>query len=127
MKSKFLAVPFAAAAAFILYILPRFFSMDYYLHIFVMSEIYAVLALSLSLLVGFTGQVSLGHAAFYGMGAYVSALLSVRFGLSFWVTFWMGGLFAGLAAFCIGRLVLRLRGHVLAITTAILRGFWSRS
>ena len=118
MKNKFLAVPFAAAAAFILYILPRFFSMDYYLHIFVMSEIYAVLALSLSLLVGFTGQVSLGHAAFYGMGAYVSALLSVRFGLSFWVTFWIGGLFAGLAAFCIGRLVLRLRGHVLAITTA---------
>lgn len=98
--------------------LPRFFSLDYFLHIFVMSEINAVLALSLSLLVGFTGQVSMGHAAFYGIGAYASAILSIRMGLSFWVTFWVAGLCTGLAAFIIGRLVLRLRGHVLAITTA---------
>ncbi|HCL79149.1 MAG TPA: branched-chain amino acid ABC transporter permease [Synergistaceae bacterium] len=98
--------------------IPRLFSMDYYLHIFVMSEIYAVLALSLSLLVGFTGQVSMGHAAFYGMGAYASAILSLRLGLSFWVTFWMAGLLVGTVAYLIGRLVLRLRGHVLAITTA---------
>ena len=101
-----------------LYELPRFFTMDYYLHIFVMSEIYAVLALSLALIVGFAGQVSMGHAAFYGMGAYASALLSAKLGWSFWVTFWFGGLFAGLVSYVIGRLVLRLRGHVLAITTA---------
>ncbi|NLL36675.1 MAG: branched-chain amino acid ABC transporter permease [Fretibacterium sp.] len=101
-----------------LYVLPRFFSMDYYLHIFVMSEIYAVLALSLALIVGFTGQVSMGHAAFYGMGAYASALLSIRLGCSFWVAFWLSGLFAGCVSYVIGRLVLRLRGHVLAITTA---------
>ena len=99
-----------------LYELPRFFTMDYYLHIFVMSEIYAVLALSLALIVGFAGQVSMGHAAFYGMGAYASALLSAKLGWSFWVTFWFGGLFAGLVSYVIGRLVLRLRGHVLAIT-----------
>lgn len=102
----------------VLYFLPRLFSMDYYLHIFVMSEIYAVLALSLSLLVGFTGQVSMGHAAFYGVGAYTSALLSVRLGLPFWTTFWVAGIIAGLFAFLIGKLVLRLRGHVFAITTA---------
>ena len=108
----------AAAVIAALVCLPRLFSLDYYLHIFVMSEIYAVLALSLSLLVGFTGQVSMGHAAFYGMGAYTSAILSIRAGLSFWVTFWAAGVFAGLAAFIIGKLVLRLRGHVLAITTA---------
>ncbi|GAB1485795.1 hypothetical protein MASR2M79_08420 [Aminivibrio sp.] len=106
------------AAVLILFLLPHLFSMEYYLHIFVMSEIYAVLALSLSLLVGFTGQVSMGHAAFYGMGAYASALLSVRLGMSFWITFWIAGIFAGLVAFFIGKLVLRLRGHVLAITTA---------
>lgn len=101
-----------------LYALPRLFTMDYYLHIFVMSEIYAVLALSLALIVGFAGQVSMGHAAFYGMGAYASALLSTRLGLSFWIAFWISGVFAGVASYAIGRLVLRLRGHVLAITTA---------
>ncbi len=99
-------------------VLPRLFAMDYYLHIFVMSEIYAVLALSLALIVGFSGQVSMGHAAFYGMGAYVAALASTRLGLSFWWTFWLGGLFAGLISYLLGILVLRLRGHVLAITTA---------
>jgi branched-chain amino acid transport system permease protein len=118
MSKKLPALALGAAAACVLYLLPRFFSVEYYLHIFVMSEIYAVLALSLSLLVGFTGQVSLGHAAFYGMGAYASTLLSVRLGLSFWLTFWIAGLFAGLVAYIIGKLVLRLRGHVLAITTA---------
>ena len=118
MKKNLTAVLAGIAAVSGLYLLPRFFSMDYYLHIFVMSEIYAVLALSLSLLVGFTGQVSMGHAAFYGMGAYASALLCLRLGLSFWVTFWAAGVFAGLVAYIIGRLVLRLRGHVLAITTA---------
>ena len=98
--------------------LPRLFSMDYYMHIFVMSEIYATLALSLALIVGFAGQVSMGHAAFYGMGAYASALLCTKMGWPFWVTFWAGGLFSGVVAYVIGRLVLRLRGHVLAITTA---------
>ena len=115
-KTSFLFIALIIAVA--LFYLPHLFSMDYYLHIFVMSEIYAVLALSLSLLVGFTGQVSLGHAAFYGMGAYASTILSTKLGLSFWVTFWMGGLFSGMVAYLIGKLVLRLRGHVLAITTA---------
>ena len=118
MKGRFAKTLFAAVIIAALISLPRLFSLDYYLHIFVMSEIYAVLALSLSLLVGFTGQVSMGHAAFYGMGAYTSAILSIRLGLSFWLTFWIAGIFAGLAAFIIGKLVLRLRGHVLAITTA---------
>lgn len=118
MKGNLQKALLAAALIAALVSMPRLFSMDYYLHIFVMSEIYAVLALSLSLLVGFTGQVSMGHAAFYGMGAYTSAILSIRLGLSFWVTFWVAGIFAGLAAFIIGKLVLRLRGHVLAITTA---------
>lgn len=108
---------FAFLAVF-LFALPNLFTLDYYVHIFVMSEIYAALALSLALIVGFTGQVSMGHAAFYGMGAYVSAILSTKFGLSFWSTFWLSGFFSGMVSFVIGKLVLRLRGHVLAITTA---------
>ncbi|PIE54765.1 MAG: branched-chain amino acid ABC transporter permease [Dethiosulfovibrio peptidovorans] len=116
--NKFAKVVLAVCFVLFLYWLPRFFTMDYYMHIFVMSEIYIVLALSLALVVGFAGQVSLGHAAFYGMGAYISAILSVRFGVSFWIAFWLAGFFSGLMSFCIGKLVLRLRGHVLAITTA---------
>ena len=106
------------AFAALLLVLPHLFTMDYYLHIFVMSEIYAILALSLALIVGFSGQVSMGHAAFYGIGAYVSALLSTKLGLSFWIAFWISGLAAGAVSYAIGKLVLRLRGHVLAITTA---------
>lgn len=102
----------------VLLVLPHLFTMDYYLHIFVMSEIYAVLALSLALIVGFSGQVSMGHAAFYGIGAYVSAILSTRCGAPFWITFWISGLASGAVSWGIGKLVLRLRGHVLAITTA---------
>lgn len=101
-----------------LLVLPHLFTIDYYLHIFVMSEIYAVLALSLALIVGFSGQVSMGHAAFYGIGAYVSAILSTKYGISFWIAFWLSGVVAGIASWVIGKLVLRLRGHVLAITTA---------
>lgn len=118
MKKRPLVILAALLALVGLYWLPRFFTMDYYLHIFVMSEIYAVLALSLALIVGFAGQVSMGHAAFYGMGAYVSAICSTRFGWSFWTTFWIAGLVAGIFSYAIGLLVLRLRGHVLAITTA---------
>jgi branched-chain amino acid transport system permease protein len=98
--------------------LPRLFSLDYYLHIFIMAAINAILALSLGLIIGFAGQVSLCHAAFYGVGAYTSALMGLHFGLSFWVTLWFGGLLAGLLAFALGQLVLRLKGHFLAITTA---------
>ena len=106
------------AGAALLCAVPRFFSLDYYLHMFVMSEIYAVLAMSLALIVGFSGQVSMGHAAFYGVGAYASALISLKSGLPFWVTIWCAGAVAGLLSFVIGKMVLRLRGHFLAITTA---------
>ena len=118
MMNRFLRVLLALALIAGLYELPWLFTMDYYLHIFVMSEIYAVLALSLALIVGFAGQVSMGHAAFYGMGAYASAILSTRLGWPFWITFWLSGIFAGAVSYAIGRLVLRLKGHVLAITTA---------
>ena len=116
--NKAIKIGIISAVAAILLVLPHLFTMDYYLHIFVMSDIFAVLALSLALIVGFSGQVSMGHAAFYGIGAYVSALLSTKMGLPFWVNFWISGAAAGLISYIIGKLVLRLRGHVLAITTA---------
>ena len=107
-----------AGMAALLLCLPVLFSLDYYLHIFVMAGIHAMLALSLGLIIGFTGQVSLCHAAFYGIGAYGSALVSLHFGLPFWIAMWVGGLLAGVLSYALGRLVLRLKGHFLAITTA---------
>lgn len=67
--------------------------MEYLLHILILASIYSVLALSLDLLVGHTGLLSLTHAAFYGFGAYSSALLAVHFGSSFGL-----GVVAGMAA-----------------------------
>ena len=57
--------------------------MDYILHLCILALIYSTLATSLDLLVGHTGLISIAHAAFYGIGAYATALLSVRYGLSF--------------------------------------------
>src|SRR5262249_60213722 len=56
--------------------LPLWLSSAYHLHVAIMAGIFGVLALSLNLLLGFTGQLSLGHAAFFGIGAYTSALLT---------------------------------------------------
>lgn len=118
MKKNHLVALGGLCVALGLYVLPRLFTIEYYLHIFVMSEIYAVLALSLALIVGIAGQVSLGHAAFYGVGAYTAAICTTRFGLPFWAAFVLSGFVTGLFSLAIGWLVLRLRGHVLAITTA---------
>lgn len=71
--------------------------MDYFLHIVLIAAVYAVLAISLDLLAGHTGLLSVAHAAFYGLGAYVSALMAVHFGA--------GLLFAALAGMTVAALV----------------------
>ena len=108
-----------AALIFILILLPHFFTKDYYIHMLVMAGIYVILVQSLGLIVGFAGQVSLCHATFFGIGAYISALLTLNFRWSFWASFGFGGIGAGIAAFLFGRIVLKLKGHFLAITTAM--------
>ena len=57
----------------------------YHLHTLIMAGIFAVLALSLNLLLGYTGQLSLGHAAFFGIGAYATGLLTVKLEWSPWI------------------------------------------
>src|SRR5207247_894675 len=65
--------------------LPLWLESPYFLHVVIMAGIFGVLALSLNLLLGYTGQLSLGHAAFFGIGAYASALLTLRLEWSFWL------------------------------------------
>jgi len=90
---------------------------DYILRIAIMAGIYIILASSLNLVTGIAGQVSLGHAAFYGIGAYTSALLSLKLGVSFWGAMVAAALVAGVMGFVIGLPSLRLKGGYLVITT----------
>jgi branched-chain amino acid transport system permease protein len=91
--------------------------MDYILHILILISIYALLAASLDLLAGHTGIVSVGHAAFYGVGAYTSAILAVQFGYSFLVGAAIGMLIAVLLSLVVAASSGRLRGDYFLIVT----------
>ena len=89
----------------------------YILNLACLIAIQALPAIGLSLLLGYTGQISVGHAAFYGLGAYVSALLAVDFGLPPLLTGAVAVAATGVLAYFLGRSILRLRGHYLAMGT----------
>src|SRR5207244_3489937 len=78
---------------------------------------FAVLALSLNLLLGYTGQLSLGHAAFFGIGAYATALLTVKLEWSPWLGLGAAIAVPGLAGWVIGRLALKIRGAYFVLLT----------
>lgn len=90
---------------------------DYYLSIINLVLIAVVGALGLNILVGNTGQISVGHAAFMSVGAYTAANLAVRLGLPFWITLPAGGLMAALIGALVGIPSLRIKGLYLAIAT----------
>lgn len=92
----------------------------YLLQLCVLSMVFALLALSWNLINGYTGIFTFGHQAFFGLGAYASALLAMHLHLSPWLTLWFGGFVAGFAGLLIGLPVLRIRSvaHVAIITLA---------
>ena len=87
--------------------------------LFVVSEffIFAIVAISLDLLMGRTGQISLGHSGFVALGAYAAAILNERFGIGLLGGALAGGFLAGLASLLLGLPATRLRGHYLGIVT----------
>jgi branched-chain amino acid transport system permease protein len=89
----------------------------YLITIFITIAIYAILAHSLNIITGHAGQISLGHAAFFGIGAYTSALLYAEAGLPFWVDLPLAALVAGVVGALLGIPCLRVRDDFLAITT----------
>jgi branched-chain amino acid transport system permease protein len=89
----------------------------YYLNLAVLIAINGLAALGLGLLMGGAGQISLGHAGFYGLGAYASAILTTRSSLNPWLALLIGAVVTGLIAFLVGKPTLRLRGHYLAMGT----------
>lgn len=79
--------------------------------------IFALLALSVNIIIGYIGQPTLGHAAFFGIGAYVSAILTGKYGVPFLVSLPLSGLIAGFIGTLLGLVSLRVRDDFLAITT----------
>ncbi len=101
---------------------PAWLPSPYHLHILIMAGIFAILALSLNLLLGYTGQLSLGHAAFFGIGAYTSALLTLSLEWSFWAALPAATAAAAAAGWAIGRLALKLRGAYFVLVTISFAG-----
>jgi branched-chain amino acid transport system permease protein len=90
---------------------------EYYLSIINLVMIAVVGALGLNILVGYTGQISIGHAGFMSVGAYTAANLAVKAHLPFWITLPAGGLMAALIGAIVGIPSLRIKGLYLAIAT----------
>ncbi len=107
----------AAGLLLVTALLPLVITDDYVLRILIMSGIFVILTLSLNLVTGFTGQFCLGWAAFYGIGAYTSALLTMKAGVSFWLAMPLGGFVAALFGLLLGLPTMRLKEIYLAITT----------
>ena len=84
---------------------------------FNMVLVYTIVLLGLNMLTGYNGQISLGHGAFYAIGAYVAAILMDRFGWPYWATLPVAGVVCFVSGFLFGLPALRLRGHYLALAT----------
>ena len=116
---RFLTSPFllVAAIAVVVAILPLILPSNFYVRVAALVYINAIAVLGLNLLMGFAGQVSLGHAGFFGIGAYAMALGPVYLGLPSWASLIGGTAVSALLAFLVGRPILRLNGYYLAIAT----------
>jgi len=106
-----------AALALVVVLLPLALPNNYTYEVAILVGLNAIVCVGLNLLIGYAGQISLGHAGFFGLGAYGSAILTARYG---WPP--LGALAAslgavGLLAWVVGRPILRLQGHYLAMAT----------
>ncbi|MEK0084863.1 branched-chain amino acid ABC transporter permease [Benzoatithermus flavus] len=97
--------------------LPLALPSNYHVRIATLVWISALVVMGLNLLMGYAGQVSLGHAGFFGIGAYAVAILPAHLGVPPLLAFLLGVAAAGLLAFVVGRPILRLKGYYLAVAT----------
>lgn len=103
--------------AIIVVVLPLFLPSTYYVRVAALVFINALAVLGLNLLMGFAGQVSLGHAGFFGIGAYAVAVGPTHLGIPTWASLICGTILAAFIAFVVGRPILKLRGYYLAVAT----------
>jgi branched-chain amino acid transport system permease protein len=117
MKSR---LPWGVLLLVLVLIVLPFVVSEYWLSLLCFIGINTIVAVGLVLLTGFTGQVSLGHAAFYGLGAYSSVILAGTYSWNPWLAMIAAALLTGLVAYLIGGPTLRLSGHYLALATIAL-------
>ncbi len=103
--------------AALVFLLPLVLPSNFYFRIATLTFIFALAVLGLNLVMGYAGQVSLGHGGFFGIGAYAVAVGPTHFGIPTWAALPLGAVLAGLLAFLIGRPILKLKGHYLAVAT----------
>ena len=108
---KFLAFTTLILAA------PLAFQGGYLMNVLVFVGIHTMLAIGLNLLLGYAGQISLGHAGFFGLGAYLSGVLTATYGWNPWLAMPLAAALVGSLAFMIGFPILKLKGHYLAMAT----------
>jgi len=90
---------------------------SHYVDVMIFAGIFCMVCLGLSMLMGYTGQISLAQAAFFGIGAYTSGILTSRYGFNPWAAMPVGAFLSGLVAWLLGMPALRLKGHYLAMAT----------
>lgn len=123
LRTEVLVLPsrtLVLAWAIALLALPLAYADPYVLRIITLMCLFAIFAASWDLLAGYSGQVNFGHALFFGAGAYVSAMLALKLGLSPWLTVLAGTAVATVFGVAVGYLCLRLRGSYLSLATLAL-------
>ncbi len=103
--------------AVMVYAMPLVVKNPYYLNVSNIVALNALVVAGLTLLIGYTGQISLGHGAFYAMGAYISGLMAIHLGWNPWITTLVAMVITALVATLIGIPTLRLKGHYLVMAT----------
>lgn len=103
--------------AVIIVLLPLLVQQGYLLNVMVFVGIHAILAIALNLLLGYAGQISLGQAGFFGLGAYISGILTATYQVNPWLAMLCSAIFVTLLAFIVGFPILKLKGHYLAMAT----------
>ncbi len=106
-----------AVLALILALLPLFLPNSFYVDVAIRIAINAIVVIGLNLLMGYTGQISLGHAGFFGIGAYASGVLTTQFNWSPLPALLAGAAATGVLAFIVARPILKLKGHTLTMAT----------
>jgi branched-chain amino acid transport system permease protein len=116
LKNNWSYLAIAVLLVFLI-LLPFNWFLGQYTTLAIFIGIYTILTVGLCLLMGYTGQVSLGQAAFFGMGAYISAILSKTYGVDPWLAMLIAAVMTGVFAYIIGYPIFKLKGNYLAMAT----------
>jgi branched-chain amino acid transport system permease protein len=110
----------ALAVFALIALIPRAISDVYTMNVLILTLLFAALSQSWNILGGYCGQVSLGHALYFGIGAYATSILFVNFGIVAWGGMLAGGILSALVALALGYPCFRLKGHYFSIATIVI-------